>query len=227
MLEVLVIVEGQTEERFIKQLIAPALHSMQIFVKPLLLRTSKENRGGSISFDRLRFHARNTLRQHQNAVISTFLDLYALDTSFPDFDLAQKKNILSEKVGCLNNALHQAIVSQAQCRSERFIAHIQPHEFEGLLFSDPVALTQVEPSWMRYSEDLVGIRTQYDSPEHINNGYETAPSRRLEKILRPGYKKTRHGPLAAQKVTLEVMERECFHFRSWMSRLRNLARSFE
>lgn len=220
--EVLVIVEGQTEEQFIKQLIAPALHSMQIFVKPQLLQTSPGFSGGAISFDRLKLHVRNALRKPGSPIISTFLDLYALDSSFPDFDLAQKKNTLEAKVRSLNEALHEAIVKLTSCRPERFVAHIQPHEFEGLLFSDVSALTQVEPEWCRHKSTLTSIRAKYQTPEHINDGYETAPSKRLGKLLRPEYRKTRHGPLAAKKITLEVMERECPHFRSWMNRLRQL-----
>ena len=37
MREVIVIAEGQTEEQFIKRLIAPSLRRLQVFVKPQLL----------------------------------------------------------------------------------------------------------------------------------------------------------------------------------------------
>jgi len=73
MVEVVVFAEGQTEEKFIKQLVAPALHHLEIFIKPQLLNTSQTAKGGAVTFDRLKFNARNTLRQHPNAVLSTFL----------------------------------------------------------------------------------------------------------------------------------------------------------
>lgn len=38
----------------------------------------------------------------------------------------------------------------------------------------------------------------------------------------PQYKKTFHGPQAAQKITQEVIERECQHFKGWMDSLRKL-----
>jgi hypothetical protein len=41
-------------------------------------------------------------------------------------------------------------------------------------------------------------------------------------LLQPGYKKTRHGPLAAEHIGLPRMEQECPHFRGWMDRLRAL-----
>lgn len=85
MREVIVFSEGQTEEKFIKEVVAPVLRPLQVFIKPQLLKTSQSAMGGAITFERLQFYARNTLRQYPGAVLSTFLDLYALDTSFPAF----------------------------------------------------------------------------------------------------------------------------------------------
>jgi hypothetical protein len=222
MVEVIVFGEGPTEEKFIKALVAPALRNQQIFVKPQLLNTSKGAAGGAFNFDRLKLHARNTLRQNASVVLSTFIDLYALDTSFPGFDESRRKQGMESRVAFLCEALHQAVVNHVGCRPERFIAHIQPYEFEGLLFSDPEALVQVEPGWHSSLEKLRAVRDEFPTPEHINNSYEKKPSRRLETLLQPRYKKTRHGALAAQHVTLSTMERECAHFRAWMDRLRAL-----
>jgi len=82
MVEVIVIAEGQTEEQFIKRLIAPALRYLRMYIKPQLLNTSKDSKGGAISFDRLKFNARNTLRNKPEVFLSTFLDLYGLATDF-------------------------------------------------------------------------------------------------------------------------------------------------
>lgn len=223
MVEVIVFAEGPTEEQFIKRLVAPSLRAAQIFVKPQLLNTSLDARGGAISFDRLKFNARNTMRQKPAAVLSTFLDLYALDTSFPAVAEARLQTDVYFRTKCLESALHAAIVAEVGCRPERFMPHIQPYEFEGLLFSDVVALSGVEPSWERQQAKLTQIRGLVETPEQINDGFETKPSRRLENILTPKYKKTRHGPLAAERITLAVMEQECPHFRGWMERLRGLA----
>jgi Domain of unknown function (DUF4276) len=222
MVEVIVFAEGPTEEQFIKRLVAPALHHLQVFVKPQLLKTSKEASGGAINFDRLKINARNTLRQKPEAVLTTLLDLYGLDTGFPDFDEAKKKPDMPSRVHCLNMALHRELVAYVGCRPERFIAHIQPYEYEGLLFSDTHALVRTEPDWSACLSELVAVRTAFQTPEHINDSYEKKPSKRLEQLLKPGYKKTRHGPLAAEQVTLATMERECRHFHDWMNALRNL-----
>ncbi|MES2944122.1 MAG: DUF4276 family protein [Pseudomonadota bacterium] len=223
MVQVIVFAEGQTEEKFIKQLVAPALRHLDVFIKPQLLSTSQTSRGGAITFDRLKLNARNTLRQHPDAVLSTFLDLYALARDFPAFEDARKKPDVYSRVAHLEQALNDAIVAHVGCRPKRFLPHIQPYEFEGLLFSDVKALSAVEPSWASNLADLTRIRTSVQTPEHINDGYQTAPSRRLEGLLHPKYKKTTHGPRAAAHITLEVIERECKHFKSWMDSLRGLA----
>lgn len=223
MREVIVFAEGPTEEQFIKQVVAPALRHLHIYLKPQLLKTSASAKGGAISIDRLKLNARNTLRQHPEAVLSTFFDLYALDTDFPAFMQAKQKPDVYTRVTCLELALQSAIVAHVGCRPERFLPYIQPYEYEGLLFSDVDALSRVEPTWAQGLPALTKVRACVESPEHINDGFETKPSRRLETLLTPKYKKITHGPRAAKHITLEVIERECHHFKTWMEALRNLA----
>jgi len=221
-LEIIVFAEGPTEEQFIKRTVAPALRHLEIYIKPQTLKTSKEASGGAVTFDRLKFNARNTLRQYPNAVLTTFIDLYKLDTDFPEFIESSKKTEVYQKVESLEVALHAAIVEHVGCRSERFIPHIQPYEYEGLLFSDIDALVNTDPNWSSSRTKLQEIRNDAESPEHINDGYDTKPSKRLEDNLSPRYKKTLHGPLAAEKITLSTIERECKHFREWMEKLRSV-----
>lgn len=223
MVGVIVIAEGVTEEAFIKLLVAPALRSLQIFVKPVMLNTSKEAKGGAVSYDRLKFNVRNFSRQSPHVVVTTLLDLYALPTSFPGFAKAQKMTNVYQRVQALEAALHQDIVEQTGMRSERFLPHIQPYEFEGLLFSDVVELCNTESAWVGSLAALSKMRATAESPEHINDGFDTKPSKRLERLLRhPRFSKTLHATKAAERITLSVLERECMHFGAWMSRLRGL-----
>lgn len=222
MVEVVVFAEGPSEEQFIKRVVAPSLRPLQVYLHPQTLKTSQEARGGAVTFDRLKFNARNTLRQKQNAILTTFLDLYGLDTSYPAYTEARALPALSDRLARLNQALHAAIVDYVGCKPERFIPHIQPYEFEGLLFSDTVELARTESGWSTSATRLAAVRAAFPTPEHINDSYETKPSRRLETMLQPSYKKVRHGPLAAERITLSVIERECPHFRDWMARLRDL-----
>ncbi|MBN9698181.1 MAG: DUF4276 family protein [Zoogloea sp.] len=223
MREVIVFAEGSTEERFIRQVVAPALHSLQIYLKPQLLNTSSSGKGGALSIERFLRNARNTLRQNPGAVLTSFIDLYGLDTDFPAFESSKKLTDVQQRVAYLEAALHEQVISRVGCAPERFIPHIQPYEYEGLLFSDVSSLTGTEPSWSQALASLQKIRDAFASPEHINDGYETKPSKRLENLLHPKYRKALHGPRAAARISLGTMERECAHFRGWMERLRGLA----
>nr|VFK59815.1 MAG: protein of unknown function (DUF4276) [Candidatus Kentron sp. TUN] len=229
MVRVAIFVEGKTEVSFINQVVTPVLDSSKIQLVPQTLITSpgrrkgKVNKGGAVSFGRLKDDAPNTLNQQSAPILSTFLDLYGLYTDFPGFEDAKKITDVYKRVDYLEDALHRAIVEASGCRPERFIPHIQPYEFEGLLFSDVKALCTIEPEWDRYRKELARIRNDYETPEHINGNYETKPSKRLEETLAPKYDKPLHGKLAAEKITLAVIGKECRHFRQWMEKLRGLA----
>lgn len=222
MVEVIIFAEGETEEKFIKQVLAPELWSHNVSLDSRQMRTSLTGKGGAVTIDRVLRNIRNTLRQRSDTILGTFFDLYALDVHFPGFQENKNNPDVYARVQNLQNALHTQVIAEVKCRPERFIPHIQPYEFEALLFSDVGVLGTVEASWGKSVDELRKIRAQCESPEHINDSYETAPSRRLEKLLHPAYKKVLHGPLAAQKITLEVIERECPHFKKWMDALRKL-----
>lgn len=220
---VIVFAEGESEEQFIKRIVAPSLNHLQVYLKPQQLHTSKHAKGGAVNFERLKINARNTLRQYPDAVLTTFLDLYGLASDFPQFSESKNTSNVHDRIQKLESALAEAIISHVGCRTERFIPHIQPHELEGLFFSDVNALIRAEPDWKKHLPSLQTVRNSYPTPEHINDSYDTKPSQRLENILKPAYKKTRHTPLIAEQVTLAKMEQECPHFKSWLERLRGLA----
>lgn len=222
MVTVYVFAEGQTEERFIKDVVAPSLAYSGIYLIPMLMSTSKSGKGGAVSYERFLKHATNILRQQKDTYLTSFLDFYQLDNHFPKFNELDKQNGIYNKINHLESALHVDLISKVGCSPNRFIPHIQPHEFEALVFSDVSKFSDVEPDWINCVSELEKVRGQYENPEYINNSFETAPSKRLESLLVPKYRKTRHGPLLAQEITLEVIERECPHFKEWMDKLRAL-----
>ena len=118
MQEVIVIVEGQTEEAFIKRVIAPVFRPQQIYLKPFLMSTSSTGKGGAINFDRLKINVRNSLRGNSSAVLTTFLDLYGLDTSFPNYDESRNQTDVYQRVNSLEQALHQALINFVECRPD-------------------------------------------------------------------------------------------------------------
>ncbi len=87
------------------------------------------------------------------------------------------------------------------------------------MFSEPSAFS----GWFgeKTSEILLDIRTQFPSPEHINDSPVTAPSKRILKECER-YEKPVHGSLIALDIGLETIRRECFYFNRWLEHLESL-----
>ena len=109
--------------------------------------------------------------------------------------------------------------------SNRFIPYIQLHEFEALLSAD------IDKMRIFYLEDknnaiqrLKNIVNVFDSPELINEGNETAPSKRIIMEI-PEYEddKVLIGPTVAKEIGLPVLRERCVHFNEWMSKIESLS----
>ena len=74
------------------------------------------------------------------------------------------------------NLSQSILVSKASSNDDP--VKVVVHEFESLLFSKP----EMFKIWFddeRMISKLLKIRNEFESPEHINGGYNTAPSRRI------------------------------------------------
>lgn len=224
MSRVVVVCEGETEEEFVRDVLAPDFLGLGLYLEPQMVETSPGHRGGALNYDRVRPHLRNTLRQKSAPVVTTLFDLYRLDKRFPGHGLAMAKTGLAPKLEILCTELHADVVAAVGCLPGRFIPYIQPHEFEALLFSDVPTLLQVESNWTSASTALTAVRAAAESPEHINDRPETKPAAHLERELGlPSYRKRRHGPIAAKRIGLAKMEAECAFFAAWLAQIRKLA----
>ncbi len=220
--DVIIVGEGQTEETFFRDVLAPVLAAESVFLGPRLVPTSPGRRGGALSYPRVLRYLRNTLRQRGDTYVTTFFDLYRLDDAFPGFSESAALQDPLARAALIETRLSEAVIREANCREDRFFAHVQPYEFEALLFTDVVKLVDIEPNWGPFAAQLSAVRAQAESPEHINDGQNTHPSERLRQILQPGYQKTLHGPLAALHIGLTRISEECQHFAQWLGKLRSL-----
>jgi hypothetical protein len=224
MMRICVVCEGQTEEEFILSVLAPGMYGLGLNLVPEMISTSPGHRGGALSYDRVKRHLRNTLRQRSAPVVTTLFDLYRLDNGFPSFQAAAGQGDLAQRLQTLNHAFHADVVAEAGCMPDRFIPYIQPYEFEALLFSDVPVLTNLYPGWQRSMPALSAVRAASASPEHINDHPENTPAAHLERELSdPNYRKRSHGPSAAQKIGLPMIEGECAYFSAWLAQLRRLS----
>ena len=177
MTQVLVVCEGQTEQSFVGDVLAPFLaEESHVLIGPRMIPTSRRRRGGGLTRDRIMRYFRNTLRERDDTYITTLFDLYGLVGDFPGLSDADGLADPIERAVAIETAFRQAVVREAGCRPERFIPHVQPYEFESLLFSDVERFAEVEPAWQAFVRGLHAVRESAASPEHINNGRNTHPS---------------------------------------------------
>lgn len=211
MIRLAVSVEGRTEEEFVKTVLADHLRGHEVEPTPILIgRAHGGFGGGNVSVERLTPEMRDLYWSFD--AVTSLVDFYG-------FRGREDRETVDELEERLGEALRQAI---RRCDSRRVIPYIQQHEFESLLFSDVDAFAVLPGISNEVVPTLRHIRSQFPSPEDINDNRNTAPSKRIAGAM-PKYRKVVHGPLIAGETGLDAIRRECRRFNAWMERLETLA----
>lgn len=221
-----VLAEGQTEEAFINEVLAPELGANGIFADAHRITTGRRRgrlfRGGLTNYEHLARDLTLWMKQDQNedSWFTTMIDLYRLPINFPGRATLSPALASYDRVARLEEEFRINIVDRLgnASVSRRLIPYIQLHEFEALLFSDPSGFLEAFPDGQPAVDQLTAIRGQFESPEEINEQPNGAPSSRILNLL-PDYQKPVAGVLIAQRIGLPVIRGECRHFREWLSRL--------
>lgn len=215
MVKVLILVEGQTEEAFIKNLLAAYLRNRGIVVVPVIVATKRlltgdKQRGGYVPYARLRVEVLRLLNDSSAARVTTMLDYYGLAPEFPGRSTPVGK-AASERVAWVERAW------AADINNPRFLPYLALHEFEAMLFAAPseIATGFGEPA---IQSTLQAIRASFKTPEDVNDHEATAPSKRLGRLF-PGYNKPFYGELIAERIGIEHIRTECPHFAEWLRQL--------
>ncbi len=216
-----IICEGQTEESFVNELLAPHLAAFGVFPSASLIGTPG-HKGGNVSTPRMVGDIVRRLRGDPTAHCTTFFDFYGLHPDFIGKAAALTKLDIRTKAATIETALAAEVIAKVGPDAmPRFIPYIQMYEFEALLFSVPSKMAKglYTP---HLEKKFADIRTAFATPEEINNSRATAPSKRIIKEL-PAYDKVTAGSLAALAVGLDDMRRECHRFDEWVTRLEKLS----
>ncbi len=209
-----IVVEGHTEEEFVKSMIAPYLATFEIYdVRAIKIRTSRTSKGGFVNFD----HLKNTVKplllsEGEDAIVTTFVDFFRIPTDIPSYDQCISKHSKQEQVSSLESAIG------AVFNDSRFVPYIQLHEFEALLFSSPVGFQRL---WDRDMFDKADkIVRAFENPEDINSSPQSAPSKRILAINHR-YDKVIEGNIIAMDIGIEAMLDRCPRFRCWMNDIKD------
>lgn len=210
MSRVYVLVEGQTEEAFLRELLVPHYARLGHYLQPIIVSTSPGHRGGVVSYAKVRPQIIRLCQQDAGAHVSTMFDLYALPQDFPG---KGTKNYPRTATGHQKARFLEAQLA-LDVGQPNFLANLVVHEYEALLFAQPDLFSQ-------WSDDpsLVGTLKQAlavaGAPENINDSPHTAPSKRILAAM-PSYQKTFHGPLIACDIGLDAIRQACPHFNAWL-----------
>ena len=218
-----VVVEGQTEETFVRRVLREHLAQREIWVFARRVTTSRKegrkHRGGLLKYEHSRRDISQWLKQDRRETVrvTSFFDLYGLPSDFPGYAEARRVQDPYKKVEILEIALAQDI------GDSRFIPYFQLHEFEALLFCDPHQLAAEFDVREADIQKLVDVANHFGNPELINDDPNTAPSKRIIAHI-PAYegRKSSAGPLVAEEIGLHRLRDNCRHFAQWVDQLEEL-----
>ncbi len=217
MKRVLILVEGQTEERFAKGVLAPHLMAHGIVLTPTIVVTKRvrggpHHKGGVLAYRQVRGDLVRLLGDSNASAVTTMLDYYGLPDDFPG-----RNTLPSDLRTREERAQHIELELARDLGDKRLIAYVSLHEFEALLFSKPTEFDRQFPG-VDAGRRVAEIRNLYRSPEEINDDPERHPAARLLALF-PGYQKATVGPILAERIGLEKMRAECPHFDGWVTKL--------
>lgn len=215
MKELVVVVEGHSEERFVRRTLREHLPS-RLVVRAIKPVTGKRPDGsvarGGGDWTKWLGQLRLVLSsKNPDLVVTTMFDLYGLPPNCPAPPAARFAST-SAFADAVEHAMATAI------GDPRFLPNILRHEFETLVLA---ALPQLEallvPAVRRRLRTLRSLTAKV-APEEINCGKQTAPSKRLEKA-KIGFNKLLHGVSAVHAAGITTLRAACPRFGAWIARL--------
>jgi hypothetical protein len=214
--------EGVTEQAFCRRVLQAALfpegsgiiHTLAVGV---VNHHHVKGLGRGNRYPKVKEFIQQTIkaREGKSVWFSTIFDLYALPNDFPGCDQSSlNPSDPTPHVIAIEEAL------KANIGHHRFIPHIQLYEFETILFADPKAFELIPGIDSKHIELLEKIAASEPSIELIDDGPESAPSKRIIEVF-PAYRglKASSGPDLAEYIGLAKIREKCPHFDSWLKRL--------
>ena len=221
-----VIVEGLTENKFIKEVLAPYWALRGIYTHAPVIRTREDKKagivykGGNIRFERIKTRVAQFLKQRSDTLVASFVDFYGIK-EWPGLEQIQTSDTPEQIAQRLNSDAYHIISNEyAEWLSpQRYYPFTAVHEFEAFLFSDSRILSE----HLSISQEKIdAVLEECGSPEAINNSYKTAPSKRLEAWTNGVYGKTTDGVVIAKAIGIERIRRACPNFDVWLKSIEAL-----
>ena len=225
-----IVCEGQSENQFVKSVLRPWFfektdHHCQLLPYTVITSTDKRAgrvyRGGIGTYKKVR----NDLVKCMSygCPVSSMIDLFRLPMDFPGQEEAKYITDSIKRVEMLEAKMKEDLMSsQPFFRADFLLPYISLHEFETLFYCDLNALKYeyVEQFEQERIDQLISEVSGME-PEEINQGPETAPSKRLLNALH--YEKGSAVVYPLQEIGIDLMMQKCPHFKGWVEGLLALA----
>ena len=218
-------VEGRTEQAFADTVLRPHLALAGVYMQPAVQiaharRRGIVHRGGGRRYLPMRDDIVRFTRQENasDVFFSSLIDLYAIAPDFPGLTEAERFRANPyQRVEALEGSW------AADIPDRRFIPFLALHEFETYLLVNPEEFDMFYPGEAAQIRRLCQVRDSKTSPELINDGPHTAPSKRIIHEF-PDYERAKAavGPQVAELIGLQAIRDCCPHFDAWMKRLEGL-----
>ncbi|MGE0481510.1 MAG: DUF4276 family protein [Phycisphaerae bacterium] len=222
--ELVIIVEGPTEQFFVRNVLAGhlAIHGVAAWA---VLPGKHRSQGGVRNWVGARRDVLSTIKEGRYC--TTMFDYYGMPKSWPGRKSATGCQPM-ERATLVEQSMARDIAnaSGSSFNPTQFIPYVQLHEFEALLFSNPTVLgektsalaEEPAPALTQQFQEVLDVA---GAPEAINDGRETCPSARIIAAV-PAYGKRRDGPIIASAIGLPTIRDKCPHFNDWITRLESL-----
>lgn len=208
-----VIVEGWTEYYFIQNVLCPYCIERGVYMVSRLIDKPGQ-RGGDVRFRRAKREIIAALKEKDEPIVSTFVDYYGIK-EWPGTEVISP-NATPEQIANILNTRAKDIISEEYPElGKRYVPFLAVHEFEALLFSDSEVLAR---HLKINKEEIEAVLSECGSPECVNTGINTAPSKRLIK-WNPYYTKTQNGHKIAQEIGIPTIRKACPLFNEWLNQI--------
>lgn len=209
MIRLAVVVEGHTEKEFVTRVLGRHLQGGGVAATPILVGVGRSARGGDVTVDRV---AGDMARLCWNFdFVTSLVDYYGFR--------GKGGRTVDELEALVEEQTRQRLSRHRDPR--RIFPYVQRHEFESLLFSDVRAFSRLPDAPAGLQDSLQAIRSRFGTPEDINDGSGTAPSKRIAELM-PRYRKVAAAANLVAAMGLDVIRSECPRFDNWVARLEAL-----
>jgi hypothetical protein len=214
---VAILVEGQTEEQFVDRVLQPYLNpdcrSDGVWLQPIVVTTSRtpagskaRGGGGWKHYDR---NLNVLLGQSHWFRVGLLLDYYAYPRDAPGAQAAGRGRIR-------HRLLVEALATEY--KDARFVPGVALHEFETWVIAAAIDRPEILGERAPAQRLQAVVREFSGDVELINDGQQTAPSKRVLDAW-PGYSKTIDGIDAVLDAGLDRVLMHCPALRDWVERL--------